>query len=394
MNSIDLILHSLLSKPQQKFLLTLFSTIFIVCGKVNFTNLSRYSQISERTYRRQFERSFNFIKSNASLIGQAIPATARQVIAIDCSFIPKSGKATYGVEYFYNGTAGKAEKGLEISLLAIVDVDTKQGYALSVQQTQPATEGKTRIDYYLAQLQATYPYLPASARYVVCDGFYSKIKWVDGVTDLKLDVISKLRSDADLRYVYSGTQKPRGRPRKYDGKVDLTDVTRMTLVRELESNLSLYSAVVWSLSLKRKVRLAYLLDSRDPNRVGRVLLFSTNIDIDPSEILDFYKARFQIEFIFRDAKQFTGLADCQACDFTKLDFHFNASLTALNLAKFDASQLHQSANPFIFSMASYKRLALNHHLLDRFISLLDLEPTSIKSHPNFPILCSYGAIAY
>jgi len=136
MNSIDLILHSLLSKPQQKFLLTLFSTIFIVCGKVNFTNLSRYSQISERTYRRQFERSFNFIKSNASLIGQAIPATARQVIAIDCSFIPKSGKATYGVEYFYNGTAGKAEKGLEISLLAIVDVDTKQGYALSVQQTQ------------------------------------------------------------------------------------------------------------------------------------------------------------------------------------------------------------------------------------------------------------------
>jgi hypothetical protein len=204
MNSIDLILHSLLSKPQQKFLLTLFSTIFIMCGKVNFTNLSRYSQISERTYRRQFERSFNFIKSNASLIRQAIPATARQVIAIDCSFIPKSGKATYGLEYFYNGTAGRAQKGLEISLLAIVDVDTKQGYALSVQQTQPATEGKTRIDYYLAQLQATHPYLPASARYVVCDGFYSKIKWVDGVTDLKLDVTSKLRSDADLRYVYSG----------------------------------------------------------------------------------------------------------------------------------------------------------------------------------------------
>jgi hypothetical protein len=365
-----------------------------VCGKVNFTNLSRYSQISERTYRRQFERSFNFIKGNASLIGQAISATARQVIAIDCSFIPKSGKATYGIEYFYNGTAGRAEKGLEISLLAIVDVDTKQGYALSVQQTQPATEGKTRIDYYLAQLQATHPYLPESASYVVCDGFYSKIKWVDGVIALKLEVISKLRCDADLRYVYSGVQQTRGRPRKYDGKVDLTDVSRMTLIRELEPKLSLYSAVVWSLSLKRKVRLAFLLDCRDPNRVGRVLLFSTDLEIEPSEILDFYKARFQIEFIFRDAKQFTGLSDCQARDLTKLDFHFNACLTALNLARFDAFQLHQSANPFIFSMASYKRLALNHHLLDRFISLLDLEPTSIKSHPNFPNLCSYGAIAY
>jgi IS4 transposase len=70
--------------------------------------------------------------------------------------------------------------------------------------------------------------------------------------------------------------------------------------------------VVWSLSLKRKVRLAYLLDCRDPKRVGRILLFSTDIHIGASDILDFYKARFQIEFIFRDAKQFTGLTDCQA----------------------------------------------------------------------------------
>jgi len=192
----------------------------------------------------------------------------------------------------------------------------------------------------------------------------------------------------------TGVQKPRGRHRKYDGKVDLTDVSRMSLVRELEPNLFLYDVVVWSLSLKRKVRLAYLLDSRDPKRIGRVLLFSTNIHLDASDIFDFYKARFQIEFIFRDAKQFTGLADCQARDLTKLDFHFNACLMALNLAKFDAIHLHQSPKPFVFSMASYKRLTLNRHLLERFISLLDLDSTLIKSHPNFQDLCSYGAIAY
>jgi len=104
----------------------------------------------------------------------------------------------------------------------------------------------------------------------------------------------------------------------------LTDVSRITLVCELEPNLFLYDVVVWSLSLKRKVRLAFLLDGRNLKRIGRVLLFSTDIHIDVSDILDFYKARFQIEFIFRDAKQFTGLTDCQARDFTKLDFHFNA----------------------------------------------------------------------
>jgi len=367
----------------------------IVCGKVNFTNLSRYSKISERTYRRQFQRSFNFIKTNADLIKQVVPPTARQIIALDCSFIPKSGKATYGIEHFYNGSAGRAEKGLEISVLAIVDVDTKQGYTLSVQQTPPAksTEAKTRIDDYLAHLQATYPYLPTSSRYLVNDGFYTKLKWVDGVTALKLDVIGKLRCDADLRYVYTGSQKLRGRPRKYDGKVNLTDLSRMTLVGEPEPRLFLYTVVVWSVSLKRQIRLAYLLDRRPVGRTGGVLLFSTDLDINPLDILDFYKARFHIEFIFRDAKQFTGLADCQARDFTKLDFHFNASLMTLNLAKIEAVQLHKSSQPFVFSMASYKRLALNRHLLERFISLLDLDPTLIKSHPSFPDLCSYGSIA-
>jgi len=398
MNSISDIIPKVASKVQQRFLTILFSTIIVICGKVNFTNLSRYSEITERTYRRQFSRSYNFIKGNAEIIGKAILPTARQIIATDCSFIKKSGKATYGIEYFYNGSAGKAEKGLEVSVIAVVNVDSKQGYALSVQQTPPAqTESdKTRIDWYLEQLAASKPYLPKSVRHVVSDGFYSKIKWVDGVTELGLDAIGKLRCDADLRYVYRGEQKSRGRKRKYDVKVDLTDLSRMTLVAEIEPKIYLYTVEVWVVSMKRKVRLAYIQDCRNPERLGGALLFSTDINLDALEILCFYKARFQIEFIFRDAKQFTGLADCQARDLTKLDFHFNASLMVLNLAKFDAWQTHLSTHPdkpFVFSMASYKRLAFNRHLLKRFISLLDLDLTSIKLHPNFHKLCSYGSIS-
>jgi len=72
----------------------------VLCGKVSFTNLSRYNEIDERTYRPQYARSYNFIKSNSEVIGQGISANARQVIAIDCSFVLKSGKATYGIEQF------------------------------------------------------------------------------------------------------------------------------------------------------------------------------------------------------------------------------------------------------------------------------------------------------
>jgi hypothetical protein len=135
MNSIIDILPKLERAVQQKFLSILFSTIIVMCGKVNFRNLSRYSEISERTYRRQFSRS-QLHKGNAEIIklpfcqhrGRSSPQTAHSS--------RKVAKQTYGIEYFYNGSAGKAEKGLEISVIAVVDaVDRKQGYPLSVQQT-------------------------------------------------------------------------------------------------------------------------------------------------------------------------------------------------------------------------------------------------------------------
>ncbi|MEL6603301.1 MAG: hypothetical protein AAFP20_08780 [Cyanobacteria bacterium J06614_10] len=101
---------------------------------------------------------------------------------------------------------------------------------------------------------------------------------------------------------------------------------------------------------------------------------------------------WHIEFIFRDAKQFAGLTDCQARDAQKLDFHFNASLTALNLAKWDSYQQRDTTEPFVFSMDSYKRRKLNLHLLESFIRNFDLDETLIKSHPNYQNLCDYGIL--
>lgn len=40
-----------------------------------------------------------------------------------------------------------------------------------------------------------------------------------------------------------------------------------------------------------------------------------------------------MEFNYRDAKQFTGLTHCQARSSNKLDFAYNASFAAVNVAK-------------------------------------------------------------
>ena len=201
-----------------------------------------------------------------------------------------------------------------------------------------------------------------------------------------------MRCDANLRYLNQAPYLGRGRTRKYAGKVELTDYSNFELVTSISETQTLYSAIVWSISLKRWIRICYLLN-HNGSSYGYAVLFCTDLKLDPYLIYLYYKARFQIEFIFRDSKQFTGLADCQARDLTKLDFHFNSSLTALNLAKLDAVKQHNKDFNFVFSMASYKRRRLNHHLLERFIDKLDLEPTLIKSHPNYSNLCNYGAIA-
>lgn len=382
-------------KPQLQALTTLFATILIACGKVNFTNLSRYSGLSERTYRRAFKQRVDFAALNAAVIKAAIAENHALIAVMDCSFIAKSGKQTFGIDRFYNGSHSRVERGLEVSLVAVVDVKTEVGYALLAEQTfdQASFPELTRLDYYLEHLEIARPHLPPQIQYLAVDGAYAKEPFITGVLALRLQVISKLRRDANLRFVFEGVQKARGARRKYDGKVDLTNLERFIWVSQVQPGVELYTQVVWHVSLKRQIRLAYLKDTRKPGKSSYVVLFSTDLTQSAEQIYRFYKLRFQIEFIFRDAKQFTGLSDCQARSVKKLDFHFNASFTALNLAKLDVHRQQSGNTPFVFSMASVKRRALNDHLLDTFISKLGLSPNAIKSHPNYQNLRSYGVIA-
>ena len=80
-----------LSQPQLKVMTTLLMTILVLCGKVNFTNLSRYSPLSEKTYRRFFAKVFNFYRFNQVLIEQHIPSSHALLAVMDASFNPKSG---------------------------------------------------------------------------------------------------------------------------------------------------------------------------------------------------------------------------------------------------------------------------------------------------------------
>jgi hypothetical protein len=104
-----------LAKPRRNFMVALIATILAVRGRVNYRNLARYGAYCEQTYARHFAQPFPWLSYHAQGIRDYVPASHQLMLAQDASFIPKSGKATWGLGRFYNGCASRVQRGLEIS---------------------------------------------------------------------------------------------------------------------------------------------------------------------------------------------------------------------------------------------------------------------------------------
>src|SRR5499425_1516528 len=378
-----------LGQPQRKFLATLFVTILVLRGRVNFRNLSRSCDYAERTSARQFRAPFAWPDFHQRVLMTALAPHAELISAHDASFVAKSGKQTFGLGHFFNGCASRAERGLEMSTLAVVDVTRRCAFTLASAQTPPgeaATQAEpeaTRVDFYTQQLRAHRHRLPSRVKYHCVDGYYAKKKYIDEVVRVGLHAITKLRSDADCMLLYTGPHpKRRGARRKYAGKVNFQDVSRFEDLgpREDEPHLHLYSAVVWHKTLKRRLRLVVLLNRKDPAKPRFIVLGSTDPTLNGHKLIELYAARLQIECLFRDSNQFTGLLDCQARAASALDFHVNASLATLNLVRAEDLRVQQSREPHAFSMASWKQCQFNERLLDVFIEKFALDSTWVKNH--------------
>ena len=397
MRLLQSVLNSLnqTKKPQYKFVTHLLGLMLMLPGHATFRNMSRYSPYHERTFARWYGRDLDWVSLNKGAITEVVPPEHDQALVMDASFVPKSGKHTYGLDRFWNGSHSRAEKGLEISTLAWLDITENCAYGLSVEQTPPSAEtsdpAATRMDVYLDQLsRVVKAHDLRFLRYVITDGAYSKQKFVTGVRALELHQIGKLRADAHLRYLYQGPKRPGpGRQKTYDGKVTWSDLSRFERLDTADEHIVLYHQVLNHVQLKRNLQVVVVVHTQ---RNRYVVLFSTAVNLAPLTLYRYYKARFQIEFLFRDAKQFTGLSDCQARSQAKLEFHFNASLSAVTFAKLEARPQNGNGDQ-AFSMASLKRRAFNQHLVDRICEHLANGQSLEKSSPDYEALCNYGIIA-
>jgi hypothetical protein len=226
-----------------------------------------------------------------------------------------------------------------------------------------------------------------SIHYIVADGFYAKTKFIQAILGMGKHLITKLRPDANLRFDFRGEHpKKQGPKAKYAGKTSYDDLTQWDFegTDAKYDYLNVYSRICYSPQFEVWLRVVMVVNH--PKK-RFILLASTDINQSALEILTFYQFRFQIEFLFRDAKQFTGLNHCQARDDAKLDFHFNMSLTAINLI-----QALKIKEPTFKSINDLTRKMYNTKIVKNLLEELSLTAEFELSNPIIQKVINLGAM--
>jgi DDE superfamily endonuclease len=417
--------NTVLSNIQRQFLLLVIRTILCCRSRVNFATMARVSDWNERTFRRHFGQRIDFLPLHRSVIDTvfATPAVGKRALIFDPSFIPKAGRHTPGLSKFWNGCAQRAENGLEVTISAIVELTTHRALTLAIEQTKVAkkpevkdseettdtkvessTEAKietktdtkteaekTLIDEYLRHIQAIEPHLLPCERLVVVDCYFAKKCFLNGLIPLKLECVTKLRTDANMQYYYTGKKREgRGRQKLYDGKVQWNSPRQEVFERTvLEDGTILLTAVLYHVGLKRRLRVVIVQNaSAKKKRPRNFILASTDERLDATTIYQAYRARFQVEFLIRDGKGFTGLTDAQTRNPNALDTHWNLSMLTLNLARAEHYLGENADKPF--SMDSIKTRTFNEHFAKRILSIYGIAPEMINNHPEFHNISNYA----
>lgn len=355
------------TKRLRDFMVKLFTAAASLPGKKNFSQLARYSDLSERTFRNRFQQGgFDWEGLNHNIMERRSAPGDEFVVAFDPAYISKSGKSTYGVGKYWSGVEKRSKDGLEIMALAAIDIDTKSCTMLEAVQTPPVKElkdghGMTMLDWYLKLLLARKDTISQITDTVVGDAFFSRKKFIDGIVGAGLKFVGRLLPKQRLRYIAveqdreAATHK-RGRKFRYAGKVDPDnlDLSRVHPCHVKDADRA-YWLIANCVAMDRDIKIVVAHNIK----MGTVMYFSTDTDMEAQKIVKIYRMRFQIEFGIRDCKQFAGLNDSQARSRQKLDFSFNLSFALHNIIALESETYFCS-----ISVGKMKRLLENAFLFN------------------------------
>jgi hypothetical protein len=315
--------------------------------------LSRWTEKggSYRTIQRFYNRAIGWTRVNWFFIRHHLLDRQDTIlIAGDESVVTKAGQKTYGLDRFFSSLYGRPVAGLSFFSLSLISVKERTSYPMMMEQVikeekkqsdkkvstkkkvkkqagkrgrPKGSKNKNRRDVelkpYLLHIQSMLKTLlmligvDLSVVYCVMDGAFGNNNALQMVNQCSLHLISKLRYDAALYFPYEGQQKKRGAPRKYGHKLNYAHIPakylkETTIVDGIKTNI--YHMTMWHKLFPEQLNVVIILKINLKTQAqAHVVLFSSDLTLAYDKLIDYYRLRFQIEFNFRDAKQFWGLED-------------------------------------------------------------------------------------
>jgi putative transposase len=123
---------------------------------------------------------------------------------------------------------------------------------------------------------------------------------------------------------------------------------------------------------------------------AHVILFSSDLTLAYAQLIDYYRLRFQIEFNFRDAKQYWGLEDFMNTSETAVTNAANLALFMVNFSQRLLDDL-RPADPAC-SILDLKALYRGAKYVTEAIKLLPEKPEPILLARIFSRLAALGRI--
>lgn len=298
------------------------------------------------------------------------------ILAGDEVVVTKAGKKTHGLDRFFSSIVQKVVPGVAFFSLALVSTQTRRAFPLRLDQVvrtpeeKAASRAKTaakttpppgpkrprgrpkgsrnksktevslspellRIQASLqAQLQLIDGLLPVI--YLVLDGHFGNSPALQMVQSCGLQLVSKLRCDAALYWPDSGPYAGRGPHRKYGAKLQL-GVLPAAYLRETQVvdgiETCFYQAGLLHKEFAQALNVVILVKTNlRTGAQGHALLFSSDLALPYAQLTEYYSLRFQIEFTFRDAKQYWGLEDFMTVTASGVTNAANLALFMVNLS--------------------------------------------------------------
>lgn len=231
-------------KPQITFLTQMLLAWSACMGRRNALNLHRHGAPHPRTQARWYERNFDFSSFNTTLIEQEGQPQDEWIVAIDATFVKKSGTETCGLDKFWNGSRRCIEKGLEASVMAFVNVTQNKCYALDVEQTLRCEE-KTSVELFADQISKNVKSIQSKTKYIVGDAYYSNETIIHKCQKLGFDFVGKCRKDLQIFDVPPERKiGQRGRPKKYGDVLNIEDFKTWGKKVSEENNVEIYNKIV------------------------------------------------------------------------------------------------------------------------------------------------------